>query len=79
MVFDPDSWFGRGVIAAVAAVYAWAVWITAKVFNIDKLMVPRDEVERALDKKHAENQERFDKIDEKQDELMRLMIDVLRR
>lgn len=78
-MIDPEGWLGKAIVGAIGAISTWAVWMTVKVFGLEKDMITRGEHEDAMEQRHAENVRRFDKLDEKQDEMMRLLIDVIRQ
>jgi len=74
-VVDLTSWVEK----AVGAVAGWAAWITVKTYQMERVMLTRDDHERICEKRHAETVDRFNRMEEKQEEMLKLMIDVIRK
>lgn len=79
MSFTQESWFSDVLTGIVSAIVAWATWITVKVFGLDKDKLSETDFEGASDRRHRENVERFERMEKKQDDMLKLLIDVIRK
>ncbi len=52
------------ITGASASILGWGVWITRKVYSIDKLGLTRKEHQDSCDRKHTQLNERFDEMRE---------------
>jgi hypothetical protein len=73
------EWLNDIVSFIVTALVGWATWITVHMFKLDKAKLSREEHDRICERHHEENIERMSRIEKKQDDLMTLIIDVIRK
>lgn len=70
-----EGWMEKAVFAIAAWLVSWGTWITLRSFG----GLSRADHERLCEKRQKEVDERLKALGEKQDEILSLLIDVIRK
>jgi CHASE1-domain containing sensor protein len=69
-----EAWIEKAVIAIVGLLVTWGTWLTARSFN----SLSRREHERLCEARQKAVDAKLDRLEEKQDETLSLLISVIR-
>jgi hypothetical protein len=70
-----EGWVEKAILGIVGLLVTWGSWLTVKSFG----SISREEHERLCAQRQIEVDKRLQRLEEKQDETLSLLIDIVRK